>query len=225
MPGGYGYGGYQSGPPPPQNHGGYGYGQAPPPPQQRPAGYEPGSEYFSPADESEKSRLRSLYYDAVTAHMSDDEKKKVSMDHVIAYYKLSAKQLQSVLVNGDHSEFDPDTIRLMMRMFDLDRSGSISFDEFRELWKFLLAWGRLFNHFDKDSSRRIDCEEFNRAVAEFGYRLSREFVTFLFRTFDRNRKGTMSFDLFVQAFCQLKILTDIFRKHDTDRDGYVTLSL
>jgi len=34
----------------------------------------------------------------------------------------------------------------------------------------------------------------------------------------------MSFDMFVQSCISLKRMTDIFKKYDTDRDGYITLS-
>jgi Ca2+-binding EF-hand superfamily protein len=44
--------------------------------------------------------------------------------------QLSESELQAALVNGDWSRFDPHTVRMMIRMFDADRSGSINFDEF-----------------------------------------------------------------------------------------------
>lgn len=34
----------------------------------------------------------------------------------------------------------------------------------------------------------------------------------------------MSFDIFVQSCISLKRMTDVFKKYDTDRDGYITLS-
>jgi peflin len=44
--------------------------------------------------------------------------------------QLSERELRSALVNGDWSAFDPHTVRMMIRMFDADRSGTINFDEF-----------------------------------------------------------------------------------------------
>ena len=38
-----------------------------------------------------------------------------------------------------------------------------------------------------------------------------------------NRHG-MSFDLFVQACISLKRMTDVFKRYDDDRDGYITVS-
>lgn len=34
----------------------------------------------------------------------------------------------------------------------------------------------------------------------------------------------MSFDLFVQSCISLKRMTDVFKRYDDDRDGFVTLS-
>jgi len=69
----------------------------------------------------------------------------------------------------------------------------------------------------------------------FGYRLSPPFVQLLFSTYARShsrgrgdeydREKVLSFDLFVQACISLKRMTDVFKRYDTDRDGYITLSL
>ena len=34
----------------------------------------------------------------------------------------------------------------------------------------------------------------------------------------------MSFDIFVQSCISLKRMTDVFKRYDEDRDGYITLS-
>ena len=93
------------------------------------------------------------------------------------------------------------------------------------LWGFLSAWRGLFDRFDADHSGSISYAEFNEALVAFGYRLSQQFVTLLYRTYDRGGQNAMSFDLFVQACISLKRMTDVFKKYDEDRDGYITLSL
>jgi Ca2+-binding EF-hand superfamily protein len=160
---------------------------------------------------------------------------------------LSETELQTALVNGDWTAFDPHTVRMMIRMFDTDRSGDINFEEFwyvyqpklrsvevlltpySGLWGFLAAWRKLFDNFlIKEQSKkrgRLDFEEFSGALVDFGYRLSTQFVDLLFRTYDRGNQGSLSFDLFVQACISLKRMTDVFKKYDEDRDGYITLSL
>lgn len=113
-----------------------------------------------------------------------------------------------------------------MQMFDTSGKGSINYEEFVALWRFLAAWRELFEKFDEDRSGRISLEEFSRSLVAFGYRLSPQFVSTLYSTFSRKNRGVlgMSFDLFVQACVSLKRLTDTFKKYDDDRDGYITLS-
>lgn len=93
------------------------------------------------------------------------------------------------------------------------------------LWGFLSAWRNLFDRFDLDRSGNISYTEFKDALIAFGYKLSPSFVGLLFRTYDRRGENAMSFDLFVQACISLKRMTDVFKKYDEDRDGYITLSL
>ncbi|KAK3208808.1 hypothetical protein GRF29_77g2060137 [Pseudopithomyces chartarum] len=109
-------------------------------------------------------------------------------------------------------------------MFDTDRSGSVNFEEFCGLWGFLSAWRDLFDRFDVDRSGTISYDEFSNALVAFGYRLSSPFVKLLYQTYDRRGNNSMSFDLFVQACISLKRMTDVFKKYDSDRDGYITLS-
>ena len=113
---------------------------------------------------------------------------------------------------------------MMIRMFDADRSGTVGFDEFCGLWSFLASWRTLFDRFDADRSGGISRGEFGNALVAFRYRLSDRFVDLLFATYDKRGEGVMSFDLFVQACISLKRMTDVFKKYDDDRDGYVTLS-
>lgn len=124
---------------------------------------------------------------------------------------------------------------MMIRMFDTDRSGTIGFDEFCGLWGFLAAWRQLFDRFDTDMSGNISYQEFANALSAFGYRLSPQFVQLLFRSYDRRGQDSspqptqqgqnaISFDLFVQSCISLKRMTEVFKKYDDDRDGYITLS-
>ncbi|EGE77339.2 EF hand domain-containing protein, variant 1 [Blastomyces dermatitidis ER-3] len=146
---------------------------------------------------------------------------------------LSETELGSALVNADYTSFDAYTVKMMIRMFDKDGSGSVGFDEFVALWRFLAAWRELFERFDEDRSGRISLAEFSKALIAFGYTLSPPFVGMIFSIFENRarNKGTpipgqkdgMSFDLFVQACITLKRMTDVFKRYDDDRDGYITL--
>ncbi|TGO17759.1 hypothetical protein BTUL_0015g00950 [Botrytis tulipae] len=137
---------------------------------------------------------------------------------------LTEKELRAALVNGDWTAFDPYTVKMMIRMFDTDRSNTINFEEFCGLWGFLAAWRGLFDRFDKDRSGNISLDEYSEALVAFGYRLSDGFVGTLFKAYDKRAEGAISFDMFVQSCISLKRMTDVFKRYDDDRDGYITLS-
>ncbi|OJJ33958.1 hypothetical protein ASPWEDRAFT_41846 [Aspergillus wentii DTO 134E9] len=208
--------------PPPQN---YGFGPPPSHPMRTrpPASRPPQSQspYQPPlsAPDDDPQQLFPLFRAANASHSG----------------ALTEMELGSALVNGDFTSFHPKTVKMMIRMFDRNGSGTISFDEFVSLWKYLAAWRELFDRFDEDRSGRISLYEFENALAAFGYRLSQPFVTVLFTTFEsktRQMSGPakspgqlgMSFDLFVQACISLRRMTDVFKRYDDDRDGYITVS-
>ncbi|KAB8077504.1 EF-hand [Aspergillus leporis] len=207
--------------PPPQN---YGFGPPPsqpmrnrPPPQSRPPRSPSQPPLAVPDDDPQQ--LFPLFRAANSSHTGS----------------LTEIELGSALVNGDFTSFHPKTVKMMIRMFDRNSSGTISFDEFVSLWRYLAAWRELFDRFDVDRSGRISLQEFENALLAFGYRLSQPFVTVLFTTFEskgRQMNGQakgpgmmgMSFDLFVQACISLRRMTDVFKRYDDDRDGYITVS-
>ncbi|CAG8229596.1 unnamed protein product [Penicillium salamii] len=204
--------------PPPQN---YGFG---PPPAHRnrpaPSSRPPQSPAPPPltAPSNDPQQLFPLFRAANFSHSGT----------------LTENELGSALVNGDYTSFHPRTVRLMIRMFDRDGSGTINFDEFVSLWRYLAAWRELFDRFDEDRSGRISKAEFENALVAFGYRLSPKFIGVIFGVFEAKGKQMhtskdpvrqgMSFDLFVQACISLKRMTDVFKRYDEDRDGYITLS-
>lgn len=216
-----------AGSPPPQN---YGFG---PPPQHHGRSPPPSRPPQTPAPSSQSNQDASLFplFKAVDKTGTG---------------QLTEKELRAALVNGDFTSFDPHTVKMMIRMFDVDKSGTIGFDEFwyvkarlandltnvlavvnilhSGLWGFLAAWRSLFDRFDEDRSGYISYEEYTNALVAFGYRLSSTFVTLLYQTYEKNGNNMMSFDLFVQSCIVLKRMTDVFKKYDDDRDGYITMS-
>jgi peflin len=145
---------------------------------------------------------------------------------------LTTTELGSALVNADFTPFDSRTITSLMRMFTNSpphqpQGPTITYQEFENLWRFLAAWRTLFEKFDEDRSGRISLHEYSKAMTAFGYRLSPQFVSVLYNTYnDRSpvQGRGMSFDLFVQSCISLKRMTDVFKRYDDDRDGYVTMS-
>ncbi|CAG5103147.1 Similar to Pdcd6: Programmed cell death protein 6 (Mus musculus) [Cotesia congregata] len=158
---------------------------------------------------------------------------RVDKDHSGA---ISAEELQQALSNGTWTPFNPETVRLMIGMFDTEKStpdpsgmfdksgnGTVSFDEFGALWKYVTDWQNCFRSFDRDNSGNIDRNELKTALTNFGYRLSDGLVDMLLRKYDRLGRGTIFFDDFIQCCIVLYTLTSAFRKYDADQDGVITI--
>lgn len=112
---------------------------------------------------------------------------------------ISQDELQVALSNGTWSPFNPETVRLMIGMFDKENRGAVSFQDFGALWKYVTDWQNCFRSFDRDNSGNIDKDELKTALVAFGYRLSDNLVGLLLRKFDRHGRGTILFDDFIQC--------------------------
>ena len=53
-------------------------------------------------------------------------------------------------------------------MFDKDRNGTINFQEFGALWKYVTDWQNCFRSYDRDNSGAIDKHELKQALTSFG---------------------------------------------------------
>lgn len=138
--------------------------------------------------------------------------------------KITSEELRTALHNGNWSPFNPETCRLMIGMFDRDRSGTIDIHEFAALWKYIQDWKSCFDRFDTDRSGNIDARELNTAFHTFGYNLSPQFCDLVVRTFDRHARRNINFDDFIQACVMLKTLTDKFRAKDQQQNGTIKIS-
>jgi len=136
---------------------------------------------------------------------------------------ISADELQQALSNGTWNAFNPETVRLMIGMFDKENRGTVSFHDFGALWKYVTDWQNCFRSFDADGSGNIDKNELRTALTAFGYRLSDNLINILIRKFDRFGNGTILFDDFIQCCIILYTLTSSFRQIDTDMDGVITI--
>ncbi|XP_014670371.1 PREDICTED: programmed cell death protein 6-like [Priapulus caudatus] len=136
---------------------------------------------------------------------------------------ITAHELQQALSNGTWQPFNFETVNLMIGMFDMDHSGTITFNEFSGLWKYVTDWQQTFRFFDRDNSGSIDQNELKTALTSFGYRLSDQFYNMIVRKFDKSRRGTVVFDDFIQCCVLIQTVTNAFRRYDTDQDGLITI--
>ncbi|KIK61023.1 hypothetical protein GYMLUDRAFT_260990 [Collybiopsis luxurians FD-317 M1] len=146
---------------------------------------------------------------------------------------INAQELERALINGDWTPFDLDTVKMLMSIFDADRSGTIGFNEFAGLWKYIKDWQNVFRHFDRDRSGSIDGQELREALSQFGYQLSPQLLDLVQRKYDvkasipsalRGPAPGISFDRFVRACVAIKQLSEAFKNLDTDRDGWIQIN-
>ncbi|KAF8908406.1 hypothetical protein CPB85DRAFT_1309326 [Mucidula mucida] len=153
---------------------------------------------------------------------------------------ITAPELERALINGDWTPFDLDTVKLLMSIFDTDRSGTIGFNEFAGLWKYIKDWQNVFRHFDRDRSGSIDGQELSEALGQFGYRLSPQLLDLVQKKYaSAHAAGApptrmpgapgaggpgISFDRFVRACVVVKQLSEAFGRLDTDRDGWIQIN-
>eukprot|EP00108_Taenia_solium_P001740 TsM_000414300 transcript=TsM_000414300 gene=TsM_000414300 len=137
---------------------------------------------------------------------------------------INAEELQSALTNGLGTPFDINCVSLMISLFDTDNNGTISLNEFSQLFNYITAWQNLFTQHDRDRSGSIDLNEFSYALQHFGYNLSPHFVQWLMMRFDRQRLNKLGFDKYIYILVCLQILTRSFSSLDAQRRGVVNMS-
>ncbi|KAF8923488.1 Programmed cell death protein 6 [Dissophora ornata] len=208
-----GYGGYQQ--QQQQQQAPYGQQQAPYGQQQAPYGqqqpygqhvqHQQGQYNNYQASPAVQHQQAVNYQQQHTAQQSADASLRQWFDAVDADRsgQLSTEELQRALIN--------------------DNSGQINFAEFSGLWKYIEEWRTCFRAFDQDQSGSIDFNELRTAMRSFRYNLSDDFLKLLIKKYDKNGRGDVSFDNFVQIAVTVKSLTDAFMRIDREGKGYATI--
>ncbi|KAJ1972860.1 hypothetical protein H4R35_004443 [Dimargaris xerosporica] len=140
---------------------------------------------------------------------------------------LTPEDLHSILLNGDWTKFNMETIRLLVSLFDVDGRGRLNFAEFRSMWRYVTDWRECFDKFDEDQSGTIRAHQFKRALRSFGYDLDDGLVELTTHRFNKNYGGTSSaicIDNFIQACVTIKGLHDAFQAMQPDASGRVTVT-
>lgn len=105
-------------------------------------------------------------------------------------------------------------------------------EAFENAFNYTKDWSDLFHRLSQkardDDQEYLDISDFSKGVSGFGYRLSHTVVRTIFQSFVSReteiQQARMTFSQFVTTCLWLKQSTDVFKKFDEDRDGYVTLS-
>ncbi|NXH81691.1 SORCN protein, partial [Edolisoma coerulescens] len=137
--------------------------------------------------------------------------------------QIDADELQRCLtqsgIAGAYKPFNLETCRLMISMLDRDMSGTLGFNEFKELWAVVNGWKQHFLSFDSDGSGTVDRQELEKALMTMGFRLSPQAVTAITKRY--STQGKIAFDDYIACCVKLRALTECFRRRDTTQQGFV----
>ncbi|THU90646.1 EF-hand [Dendrothele bispora CBS 962.96] len=193
------YGGYDGAPPP------YSYGQQSPPDA-------PGSSAAGHSMEPPDADPQLLdWFAAVDTDSSG---------------RITVQDLEIALMEGDWTPFNIETVKMLMSIFDTDRSGTIDFNEFASLWKYIEDLQDVFRNFDHNHSGSIDGSELGEALSQVGFRLPHHLLDLVQRKYGTTTGGhnqtapTISFEYFIRACVAIWQLSEAFQQLDSSRDGW-----
>lgn len=138
--------------------------------------------------------------------------------------KINAQELQAALVNGQGKNFSSEACRLMISMFDTDKSGTIDVNEFQQLYNYINQWIAVFRTYDRDQSGHIEEAELSQALQQMGFRFSPQFVNFLVSKADVENRTKVSVDHFIVLCIQIQKFTEAFRARDAEKTGMITIA-
>lgn len=134
------------------------------------------------------------------------------------------RELHMALSNGGYTQFSIKTTKLLIRMFDVDRSaGSLGYSEFERLLTQLQGWRQWFDAADRDRSGKLNVGEMAGCLRSFGFNLPEPLMHMIFNAYDADASGSLTFDEFVQVLAEVNALTAHFRRYDPMGSGRATL--
>ncbi|KDE09786.1 hypothetical protein MVLG_00185 [Microbotryum lychnidis-dioicae p1A1 Lamole] len=222
------------------------YGQQQPPPsgygqpqgqygQQQHYGQPPQQAYGQPPQQAYAAPQAGAYGGGADQQQLQQWFNSVDLDRSGAITHIELKQ---ALMNGDFTPFSDETIKMLLNMFDNDRSGTVGFNEFAGLWNYIKEWQNVFRTFDRDRSGTIESYELANALNSFGFALNPRTVDLLQKKFNpppvmkfpgsgapQQRPGPpgITFDAFVRCCVTVRQLSEAFQRADTQRSGFVTM--
>lgn len=206
--------GYGQPPPPQQGYGQppqQGYGQPPPqqgygqPPQQ---GYGQPQAYNAPVPQNNQNDPVHTMF----RHADRD-----------GSGRITARELTQALSQGGF-QFNERVSARMIRMFDRDQSGQISFQEFKQLHDFIIQMQNGFRNRDRDNSGLLEGPEVRAALQASGYTIDEGTFQMLMKKFDHEQAGGLRFDDYIELSVMIGTTRNIFAFYDRQRSGQVTFN-
>ncbi|CAN1802532.1 unnamed protein product, partial [Linum perenne] len=145
---------------------------------------------------------------------------------------VTATQLKTALAVGN-LEFPLSVVQQMIRMYDFDRNGTMSFDEFVALNKFLIKVQQAFSDLERDRGYLVP-DDVYEGLVKVGFSLdSPAFYTvcevtssrILSQSFDQKKNGKFRLDDFISLCIFVQSARNLFESFDTAKQGRISLDM
>jgi len=177
----------------------------------QPAGQKPvnpaAQQYYSQIPPSEIATLQQSFYQVDTDRSGT----------------ITAQELTRLTL-GSLKGFTLETAKKLIKVFDTDGSGHVSFYEYASLHRFVITLQQAFAAFDKDRSGTLELHETVQALQQGGFYVGQQTATKVFKRFASAPSG-IKFEDFVLMCAFLGQVRSLFYTADTDRDGWIHLNL
>lgn len=117
--------------------------------------------------------------------------------------------LMNAAMKKSGKEFSLDTARSLVAANDTELKGKLNYEEFRETWKDISEYKRVFAEKDKDRSGDMDAVELKDAFRKLGFAISSGSLRALNQRF-ANKKGLVSFDDFISCAIRMKVMFETY---------------
>ncbi|KAJ7967080.1 Calcium-dependent protein kinase SK5 [Quillaja saponaria] len=136
---------------------------------------------------------------------------------------ITALQLKRALAVGN-LDFPLSVVQQMIRMYDFDRNGMMSFEEFVALNRFLLKVQHAFSDLERGRGFLLT-DDVYEALVKIGFTLDSPAFYTVCESFDQNKNGRFRLDDFISLCIFLQSARNLFNSFDTAKQGRVTLDL
>ncbi|XP_026403011.1 penta-EF hand domain-containing protein 2-like [Papaver somniferum] len=130
---------------------------------------------------------------------------------------ITAPQLQRAFSIGN-LEFSISIVQQMIRMYDFDKNGTMSFEQFVALNKFLLKVQQAFADLER-GRRYLGTDDAYEALIKVGFSLDSPAFYTVCESFDKNKSGKFRLDDFISLSIFLQSARNLFNSFDTAKQG------
>lgn len=136
--------------------------------------------------------------------------------------KIDFSELHEALKRGQpNSEFNPNTVRVLIEKYDSDSDLEISFNEFYNLFIGLTNQFNEFLDYDQDFSGTIEANELCALLNNKGFCLTKSFYDFLFSSLlARIGSSNITFDIYVRVLARLEFLCNEYAAKNQNSNNY-----